>query len=481
MSTLNGDALEIPTALPGLEDEKEREDLLQSANASTEDLDPEEEVDEELDLHDPPNKSKRIRALKAAAGLMIFFIVLFATVSWFFGIGMFSDEKPQPINRTAKGETQAPVSEDEKLKMALSMVAAREPSPNTETSSPESESSTVPIATEPTEAGTDPFKTTSSLTDDLVGFNAAPVSATKGENKTVSAANSTSNASQQANGENQPDEQPRKQASKSDEFSPGRSVFFGKERKSAVSDANIVKTNYRQEVRPSVDSEPASIPFGTLLPIRLTSAVYSFRNSGGFIRMELTRAVEGKGYVYPAGTAVVGTLRGAESARVFVTVTGLIDPVSSQLVKVGGEVLGRDGASGIQGRRRKVTGVWSRLLRGLRETGSSIFSSIASWRSGGTVVITDSMRRVGNDIPRSSDSYVQVDAGSMGFVQVTGLPDEASATGERLRTTESGLTDEELADLFSGSSADNLRAAMPRMTPEFRRLAEKALENSGGR
>ena len=38
-----------------------------------------------------------------------------------------------------------------------------------------------------------------------------------------------------------------------------------------------------------------------------------------------------------------------------------------------------------------------------------------------------------------------------------------------------GLTDEELADLFSNGSPERLRAAIPRMTPEFRKLAEQAL------
>jgi len=486
MSTSNSDAIDIPTALPGLEDENEREELLKSAEAT--DAEEEEEAEDELDIHQPSRKSKRKRALKAVAGLMIFFIVLFATVSWFFGIGMFSEEKPQPINRSAKGETQTPVSEDEKLKMALSMVAARDPSSNIETNGPGSETPTSPVASNSTDAGTELFTMPAGPQDNLLNLNKNAGLVTKGEDGAVSPGNNTkTRLSQKTSGEIQQGVTTTKTESSLDALSAGRSVFFGKERKNASLESNRTITRNREEGSPKVDSGVAAIPFGTLLPIRLTSAVYTFRNSGGFIRMELTRAIEGKGYSYPAGTAVVGTLRRAEASRVFVTVTGLIDPASGQLVKLSGELLGRDGASGIPGRKRKVTGVWSRLLRGLRETGSSIVGSIGSWRTGGTVVITDSMRRVGSDIPGSlndrgsnSDGFVQVDAGSMGFVQVTGLPEEVAKADTTRQRTETGLTDEELADLFSGSSAEKLRAAMPRMTPEFRRLAEKALENIEG-
>ena len=139
------------------------------------------------------------------------------------------------------------------------------------------------------------------------------------------------------------------------------------------------------------DKPVAAIPFGTLLPIRFLGAVYTLRSSGGLVRMELTRQISGKNYSYPAGTVLVGTLRGSEYKRAFVSVVGLIDPKTGGLVKFEGEVMGSDGASGIVGRRRQVKGTWSRVLGGMRDAGAIALGAIGNRRSGGgTVIISDS-------------------------------------------------------------------------------------------
>jgi hypothetical protein len=41
------------------------------------------------------------------------------------------------------------------------------------------------------------------------------------------------------------------------------------------------------------------------------------------------------------------------------------------------------------------------------------------------------------------------------------------------------LGDEELANLLTGGSSEDIRAALPRMTPELRRIAESVLRESG--
>ena len=93
--------------------------------------------------------------------------------------------------------------------------------------------------------------------------------------------------------------------------------------------------------------------------------------------MELTRSISGKNYSYPAGTVLVGTLRGNEYKRAFVSVVGLIDPKTGGLVKFEGEVMGSDGASGIVGRRRQVKGAWSRVLGGMRDAGAIALGAIS--------------------------------------------------------------------------------------------------------
>ena len=276
----------------------------------------------------------------------------------------------------------------------------------------------------------------------------------------------------------------------------GRSLFFGiKVKKSSENLVSKPVYQVAAAVKGAVKG-PSEIAFGSLLPVRLVGTVFTLRNSAGFVRMELTRGIEGKGYAYPAGTIVVGTLRGSEFKRGFITVVGLIDPKTGQLVKFSGEVLGRDGASGMSGRRRTVTSAWSKALSGLRDAGRAALGALGNLRGGGTVVISDSTQKASGVLSdqasgliggkQKSDEFVEIAAGTTGFVLVTSLPDKeqsvslddsitnGSASLNKSPTI-SGLSDEELADLFSEASPEKLRVAMPRMTPAFRKLAEETL------
>jgi hypothetical protein len=219
---------------------------------------------------------------------------------------------------------------------------------------------------------------------------------------------------------------------------PGRSLFF------EVTPKPLPQTSPEQILENYVPADPViqaphkEIPFGTLLPVRLVGSVYTLKNAGGVVRMELTRPVEGKGYSYPAGTVVVGNARGGESARAFVTIIGLIDPASGELVKFSGDLLGKDGASGIEGKRRRLTSQWSRFFNGLKDTASSVLGSVGALRSGGTVILSEPIRRgsesmseeVSNALVESGKEtiFIEVPAGENGYVLVTDLPDASSAT-----------------------------------------------------
>ena len=78
---------------------------------------------------------------------------------------------------------------------------------------------------------------------------------------------------------------------------------------------------------------------------------------------------------------------------------------------------------------------------------------------------------------RKSGEFIEVAAGTTGFVLVTDLPDEISNTDRLAQDSKSatGLSESELADLFSEGKPEKIRAALPRMTPAFRELAEKVL------
>lgn len=492
----------IPAALPISEREETREKLLREAasdlNAANENLlnETEEEELENLEQLAKPSKKKLFLAF---VGFVFGFVLLVLILCWFFRLGVFAVTKPQTVDRTTKTNSPnsaTPATEDEKLKMALNLVADKNPNGNTDSMVNPLESENVA-----TNSSVDipPTKSTDLnepvvVPDTLSETNRNPTNAmisnttnsTKSQNSGISTENpsilSVNNANRTEN-----------RSSRQTENAPlGRSLFFGIERKentaiNPVSNSNnqVVSGNKNAN---SINLSATAIPFGTLLPIRILGAVYTLRASGGLVRMELTRSVSGKVYSYPAGTVLVGTLRGSEYKRAFVSVVGLIDPQTGRLVKFEGEVMGGDGASGVLGRRRQVKSTWSRVFGGLREAGAVALGAIGNRRSGGgTVIISDSTSKASGALTdelsgligsnRNPNEFVEISAGTTGFILVTDLPDEISDTeklGQNSKTA-TGLSEGELADLFSEGSKEKIRAALPRMTPAFRQLAEKVL------
>lgn len=490
---------DIPAALPFLETEDEREKLIREAaeenNSADENLlnETEEEDFETLSQGAKPSKKKLFLAF---VGFVFCFVLLVLILCWFFGIGVFAATKPQAVDRTAKTNSPnsaTPVTEDEKLKMALNLVAEKNPNGNTDSLANPNVSENVAanssVDIPPTKA-TDLNEPVALPPDALSETNRIPISPLTSnttnsikpqnsvistENPSVLSVNNLIRTETQSNGqiENTP---------------LGRSLFFGIERKentviNPVSALNNQGGSSNQNIN-SANLKATAIPFGTLLPIRFLGAVYTLRASGGLVRMELTRSVSGKDYSFPAGTVLVGSLRGSEIRRAFISVVGLIDPNTGGLIKFEGEVMGNDGASGITGRRRQVKGIWSRVFGGLAQAGAVALGAIGNRRSGGTIVISESTSKVSDELSgligsnrNREDEFIEISAGTTAFVLVTDLPDEVSNTeklGQNSKTA-TGLTESELADLFSEGSKEKIRAALPRMTPQFRQLAEKVL------
>lgn len=494
----------IPAALPVSESEDEREKLLKKAAAenpqASDDLlaepeDEEEEFDETAAKLAKPSKKKLFLAFVC---FVFCFVLLLAVMCWFFGIGVFAQTKKQTVDRTVKTNqsSAAPATEDEKLKMALNLVADKTPSgsdnnliPANQNGEPGNNSSvTVP----PTKAIdlNEPVVVPDSLSPsnrNSVNTQPTAMNGESTETQNISLADKNSNASKDGKS-NLVIDAPKKNESESQAM--GRSLFFGMQRQEK-SISNLLSQNGNQVILKRANAESniaAPIPFGTLLPIRFLGAVFTLRASGGLVRMELTRAISGKNYSYPAGTVLVGTLRGSDYKRAFVLVIGLIDPSGGGLVKFEGEVMGGDGASGVVGRRRKVKGAWSRVLAGLRDAGAMTLGAIGNRRSGGTVVISDSQARASGILNQElsgivggsnqkGDEFVEISAGTNAYVLVTDLPDEVSDETRLAQNSKSatGLSDEELANLFSEGSTTKIRAALPKMTPQFRRLAEQVL------
>ena len=495
---------EIPAALPVSEAEDEREKLLKQAadenSASSERLsvepdDEQEEFDEAAAELAKPSKKKLFLAF---VGFVFGFVMLLAVLCWFFGIGVFAESKKQIVDRTAKTSQSQPASatEDEKLKMALNIVAEKTPASSSDNNLTTTDPNGVAIndssITVPPSKSVDlnePVVVPDSLTPSNLSSKQS-VSTNEDFARTQNNVFANKNPNVPGDGKSNPSGDA---PSKSESQALGRSLFFGVQKPEKAVSSGLLSQNVNQTILRGSTAEAnngAAIPFGTLLPVRFLGAVFTLRASGGLVRMELTRAVSGKNYSYPAGTILVGTLRGSEYKRAFVSVVGLIDPSSGGLVKLEGEVMGGDGASGVVGRKRKVKSAWSRVLAGLRDVGASAVNVIGSRRSGGTVVISDSSTRasgvlsqeLGGVTRNDSGEFVEISAGTNAYVLVTDLPDEVSE-GSRFPgnpKSATGLSDEELATLFSEGSPEKIRAAMPKMTPQFRRLAEQALATMNG-
>jgi hypothetical protein len=142
-------------------------------------------------------------------------------------------------------------------------------------------------------------------------------------------------------------------------------------------------------------------------------------------------------------------------------------------------------------------------LSGFVSAAVEITGALLSGRGGDTVVISDGLRTrtinpvtdeisgvLGTELERrQGQSFVEVVAGTLGYVLVTDLPsviDGTEATPEVNNDTlatltdvdatrpSTGLSERELADLLAWFPGSN-PAAMPRMSPEMRKIAAAVL------
>ena len=229
------------------------------------------------------------------------------------------------------------------------------------------------------------------------------------------------------------------------------------------------------------DGGGVAVPgFGSRLPVRTLGVLYTLR-AGGLARFELTQDLSGNGWSMPRGTVVIGALRGGEFDRAFVSLVGFIDTESGRFVKISGELHGSDGAPGIRGKRKRMTSGWSRALSKLGDAGLGIAGAFAGSIGRRPIVINDaggtSSGRVTSELDgvvvgRDRDSFVEVAAGSSGYMVITEL-EERSNFDQPSKST--GISESELAELVQSGNRRRIREAIPRMTSEMRRIAEAVL------
>jgi hypothetical protein len=300
----------------------------------------------------------------------------------------------------------------------------------------------------------------------------------------------------------------RTTAARSSRANAQKSLVFGEDvtrtaadaasdNRSAVAQARVVNGGFALGTTGNRAGELSALPprpaFGALLPVRTLGALYTLR-TGALVRMELTRDSAGPGWRLPRHTVIVGTLRGGEVDRAYVSIVGYIDANSARLVTFGGSLLGADAGEGIKGERRQVTSRWSRIFGTLAERGYALAQTALGRRNGATIVLGNAAQPELDALTRNGDrrEFVAVQAGSMGYVSVTDLPREVQgidtlaqmspdALAQLLNSgasTGTGLTDDEVAQLLSAGSPAQIRTAMPRMNESMRRIAEQVLDQS---
>jgi len=232
---------------------------------------------------------------------------------------------------------------------------------------------------------------------------------------------------------------------------------------------------------------PTAPPFGTMLPVRTQGVIFTLRNNS-YARLELTRDIAGNGWSLPKGTVLIGRTTGSEHDRAFVNVIGFIDPRENKLVTMAGDVLGSDGANGIPGKRMSIDrSSLKQTLGKVASGGLQVATSMAGALTGrGTVVIDGAGSRLMDPISDQArglatgsdkNTFVKVEAGQQAYVMVVDLPgrvEGADAPGTEQLPHFGSLTDTEVMELVLFGSGEELRAAMPLMTEEQKRLALKS-------
>jgi hypothetical protein len=241
---------------------------------------------------------------------------------------------------------------------------------------------------------------------------------------------------------------------------------------------------------PTLDARVALPPFGAFLPVRTLGAIYTLRQSPA--RFELTRDVRGDGWELKKGTILIGQLQGSEQNRAYISMTGFINPASGNLVKLSGDLLGADGAPGLKGKLHKVSSVWKRILDRAVTSGVGLGQAALSRGNSTTVVLPGAVAPELTSLTSTSRrEFVEAPAASPAYVRITRLPEQTQgvnspqtatgmAEGAPTASSTSGraLSDEEVATLLESGSPEAIRNALPRMSPELRRIAKMALKET---
>ncbi|MCP9496892.1 MAG: hypothetical protein MSG64_20940, partial [Pyrinomonadaceae bacterium MAG19_C2-C3] len=254
-------------------------------------------------------------------------------------------------------------------------------------------------------------------------------------------------------------------------------------------------------------------PLGTMIPVRTLGTIYTLR-ADTLVRMQVTRTVDGNGWSLRRGTELYGVLRGSdyEVGRAYISLVGFVDPKTNALVRVTGNLLGGDGADGVRGRKRRLNSRWSNGLRIAGAGALDVFGTLASAFGRRPIIVSDvygvtNQRTVspllqelrGEATGKGRAGFIEVPASTSGYVLVLTMPrsvqgvdapprasdaihlsdlsgdDLERLTSDSEMSSASELTDAELSELLTTGTPQQIRAALGRMSPAMRRVAEQVL------
>jgi hypothetical protein len=464
-----------------------------------------ERNDSELSAHFrapvPPKKNKRNRRLVAAVALLV--ITIACVIALFNNFGPRSvkvNVKTKLPSQTQDATARPDKAPDDVTAEAIAEVRSAISNPSAGPSSPSTANSVVPRGsqnvTEPLSSTVLPPDTAGKPTDPKQHEASALDASKRNRERSIRFAN---DGDQVAIRRVSQDSFPTDATSIRSDKALSNSETLGRHETPRPSESRSV-TNASRSLSTKPSIAPVILPsFGSILPVRTLGKIYTLR-SGSSIRLELTRYVSGAGWSLSKGTVLIGQVRGSERERAFIAITGFIDPSRDRFVTLAGETLGDDGGSGIRGKFHKLSSGWSRAFARVGSAAVNVAGAVAGSRiSGQPVIVTDIGSRTIGPLSYEVDSsllnqargFVEVPAGTPGFVMVTTLPADVkgvdaepdhlaeSSNITAANANQSGvLSQEELAVLLTSGDTTRIREALPRMSPQMRRVAETLLAES---
>lgn len=450
-------------------------------------------------VHQPPTPEAAPVAKdeKAKRGTFLYFICAilaifaFLVIAYFVLFGGSSSQKTNiPVNGapTATTTRSAETAQDAREKAAeeiKQIVGTPTTTPQTTTQTEASRTGLDPLNQPVSPYGSTTYAPNGTLMNQPIVPSTGPASDT-------TSTQTTANNSTGANGGGSSNRTSEK-ADKPEQAEPTASTqtsyyYFNRDRERQSATPQFLTAGGLRDSSASeaTDSAPVKPPFITRLPVRVQSAI-STLTTGSTVTFELVRPMKGAGWSLPRGTIFVGTTASGAGDRAYVKIEGFIDPQNPErMVAMGGEALGRDGAAGLMGQRKRLGAGWVRSLKKFgKQMGNAsvgLGAALLLGRGGGGATYYNPQQDpfgVNTGENNQAVEFVYVPGNSFGYIIVNDRPPTVQGAvakpPETTPTPEGGITEEEMIQLMTTGTAEQLRAALPRMNQQQRAIVEDVL------